>query len=86
MIFHDRVNKPYPLPESEWLLDPERATESPGGIVRVCAVVIHKDMVVATVAKERTAKLPDLGGGCHPTGGLGVELLKLLQSPVLFFG
>ncbi len=32
-------------------LDPERATESPDAIVRGRTVVIHEDMVVATIGK-----------------------------------
>ena len=37
-------------------LDPERAAEPSGGIVRFGAIVIHEDVVVAPVGKDSAAK------------------------------
>ena len=41
------------------LLDPQRATERPGSIVRFRTVVIHENRVEAAITKERTAELSD---------------------------
>ena len=59
--------------------DPERATEPSRGIVGVRAVVEHEDRVVAPVAEDGAAELPDLGGRPQPTRRLKIELAKALQ-------
>src|SRR5215204_869369 len=67
-------------------LDSERAPKSPGGVVRLGPVVVHEDRVVATVAEQRTAELPDLDRCLHPAGRGGIELTELLEPPVLVHG
>ena len=47
--------------------DPKGAPERPGSIVRVRPVVIHKDLVVATVTKDGAAELPDISRCLYPT-------------------
>jgi hypothetical protein len=46
--------------------DPERATKSPGGIIRVRTVVIYEDMVVAAVNKQRAAEFSNSRRCLHP--------------------
>src|SRR4051812_29944210 len=64
-------------------LDPERAPESPSGIVRLGTVVVQEDGVVAPIAEQRATALPDLGGCLHPAGRGGIELTNLLEPPIL---
>ena len=64
-------------------LDSERAPESPSGVVRLGTVVVHEDRVVAAIAEQRAAELPDLGRCLHPAGRCRIELTKLLEPPIL---
>jgi len=80
------------LPHPSWAgshrghrLDPHRATEPPGTIVRFCTVVIHEDMVVAAIAKQGAAQSSYLSRCFHPARRLRIEISKLLQIQVLFF-
>lgn len=59
-------------------LDPQRATERPGAIVRFRTVVIHEDMVVAAITKEGTAEFSNISRGLHPTRRFHVEISKFL--------
>ena len=45
--------------------------------------MVHEDRVVAAIAEQRAAELPDLVRCLHPAGGCGVELTKLLEALVL---
>src|SRR5262245_55323892 len=67
------------------VLNPERASERPRGIVRLRAVVIHEDMIVAAIAKERTVEFPDFRRCLHPARRFRIELSKFLQLSILFF-
>lgn len=60
-------------------LDPERATERPGGIVRLRAVVTHEDAAVAEITVERAAEFSDVSRCCNPARRLRIELSQLLQ-------
>src|SRR5882724_11323281 len=66
-------------------LDPQRATERPGGIVRLRTVVIHEDMVEAAIAKEGALEFPDFRRCFHPARRFRIELSKFLQLSILFF-
>ena len=55
-----------PVMRSTRRSDLQRATESPGGIVGLYAVVIGEDGVVAPVTEEGTAELSDAGRRPHP--------------------
>src|SRR5262245_59227381 len=68
------------------LLDLERATESPGGIVRLRAVVTREDAAVAAVAIKRSTEFPNIRRGIYPARRLLVELAQLLQREIFFFG
>ena len=67
------------------LLDSYRAAEAPGGVVRICAVMIHEDMVVAAIGKDGAAEFSYINGCFHPARRFHIEISKLLQLPVLFF-
>src|SRR3954471_13815846 len=43
----------------EGSLDLQRATEGPGGIVRLRTIVVREDMVVAAVTKDSATELSD---------------------------
>src|SRR5580704_1190419 len=66
-------------------LDPERATERPGGIVRFRTVVIHENGVEAAITKEGAAEFSDLGRCFHPTRRFRIELSKFLQLSIFLF-
>src|SRR5260221_4732668 len=66
--------------------DPQRAAESPGGIIRFRTVVIREDMVVAAVTKEGAAEFSDVSRSLHPARRFRIELSRFLQLPVLSFG
>src|SRR5437868_8646904 len=56
----------------------ERTTEPTGGIIRIGAVVIGEDVVVAAIAKQGAAEFPDLGRCFHPARRLRIEVSKFL--------
>jgi hypothetical protein len=64
--------------QSVQVLDPQRATESPGGIVRGCTVVIHEDSVVATITKEGTAEPSNIRRCFYPARRFQIEISKFL--------
>jgi hypothetical protein len=45
----------------------------------------HKDMTVATIAKEGAAEFSNLRRCFHPALRFRIEISKLLQRPVFFF-
>src|SRR5277367_3149136 len=67
-------------------LDPEGATERPGGIVRFRTVVIHENGVEAAITKDGAAEFSDSNRCSHPTRRLRIEIAKVLQLSILFFG
>ena len=66
-------------------LDPEPAAKASCGIVGFSTVVIHEDTVIAAIAEERAAKIPDLGRRFDPARSLPIELSQLLQLSILMF-
>src|SRR5256885_5096663 len=64
-------------------LDLERASKSPSGIIRVSAVVVHENRVIAAIAEQRAAKLSDLRRCLHPAGRLRIELTERLEPLIL---
>jgi hypothetical protein len=45
----------------------------------------HKDMAVATIAKEGAAEFPNIVRCFHPALRFRIEISQLLQRPVFFF-
>src|SRR5882672_9902542 len=66
-------------------LNPERATERPGAIVRLRTVVTHEDAAVAAITIERAAEFSDISRCFHPARRLRIELTQLLQLQIFFF-
>src|SRR4051812_28674687 len=66
-------------------LDPQRATETPGGVVRLRTVVIQEDVAEASIAKEGALEFPDFRRCFHPARRFRIELSKFLQLSILFF-
>ena len=62
-------------------LDPQRAAEPPGAIVRFCTVVIHEDMVVATIAKDGAAKFSNFRRCFHPARRFRIEISQVSATP-----
>ncbi len=56
----------------------KRATESPGCIVRLCAIVIYEDMAVPVIGKDRATMLSDFNRGFQPARCFRIENSKLL--------
>src|SRR5437868_1512614 len=57
-------------------LHSQRASESASRVVGLGAVMINEHRIVATIAEQGTAELPDLGRRPHPAGRRGVELIE----------
>ena len=66
-------------------LDPQRATERPGAIVRLRTIVIHKDLAEAAITKESAAEFSNSSRCSHPARRLRIEISKFLQLSILFF-
>ena len=66
-------------------LDPQRATERPGAIVRLRTIVIHKDLAEAAITKESAAEFSNSSRCFHPARRLRIEISKFLQLSILFF-
>ena len=47
--------------------DPQRAAETPRGVVRVSPVVINKDMIITAITEKSAAKLAYPRRGLYPT-------------------
>src|SRR5688572_30523625 len=65
--------------------DPQCATKRAGCIVRGSSVVVYKHTLVAAVAKQGPAELPDGRRSLQPARCFQVEVPELLQVPVFFF-
>src|ERR1041385_3580737 len=66
-------------------LDLERATERPGAIVGLRAVVTHEDAAVTTITIECAAEFPDIRRCLHPARRLQIELAEFLQLLIFCF-
>src|SRR6266446_5030916 len=66
-------------------LEPKRATERPGAIVRLRAVVTHEDAAIAAITIKRAAEFSNISRCFHPARRLGIEISKFLQLLILFF-
>src|SRR6266542_2555823 len=66
-------------------LDPERATECPGAIVRLRSVVTHEDAAVAAITIERATEFSNISRCFHPARRLRIEIPEFLQLQILFF-
>ena len=64
--------------------DPQPATERPGGVVRLRAVVTHEDAAVAAITIELAAEFSDIIRCFHPTRRLRIEISQLLQFEISF--
>src|SRR3990167_4893870 len=64
---------------------PKQAPKTPGGVIRLHAVVIDEHPAIAPVAKERPSEHPDIGRRLKPAGRLQIKLTERLQRPVLLF-
>ena len=73
------------LKNSKSNLDPERATERPGAIVRLRTIVIQKDLAEAAITKESAAEFSNSSRCFHPARRLRIEISKFLQLSILFF-
>jgi hypothetical protein len=60
-------------------LDPQRATERSGRIVRLRTVVMEEDLTVAAITKEGAAELSDIRRCFHPARRRRVEVFKSLR-------
>src|SRR5690349_6331322 len=67
-------------------LDVQTAAESSGGVVRLGAVVIEEDVIVAPIAEDGAAEFSDLSRRLHPARRLQIELSEQLQVAILIFG
>lgn len=63
---------------------PQQPPEPARAVVRFRAVVVGEDRVVAAVAEERAAQVPDRGRRFYPARGLEVEGFQALQRPICF--
>ena len=59
-------------------LDPQRATERPGGIVRFGTVVVDEDSVEAEIAEQGATEFSDSRWCSHPARRFRVEISKFL--------
>ncbi len=66
-------------------LDLEPAPEPPRRIVRLCSVVVQKDVAVAVITEEGATKFSNIGWRFHPARRLRIEISKFLQFSILFF-
>src|SRR5689334_1814620 len=65
---------------------PQRPPEPPRRVVRLRAVVVGEDGIVAAVAEEGAAEFADVRRRLDPARGFQVELAELLEGSVLLFG
>jgi hypothetical protein len=84
--FTQRQARPVARLGGEANLDPERAAESPGGIIGLCAVVRHPHSAKAVVTEDGATESSDFRRCLQPARGLRIEFVKLLRSAVVIFG
>lgn len=65
---------------------PNHSPETTRTVVGFGTIVIHEDLVVATVAKDGAAEIADFGRSEHPTRSFCVEISKRLKLTILLFG
>ncbi len=61
-------------------LNPKRATEPPGGIVRFCAIVGHEDMAVAVISKDGATEFSNISRCFQPARCFRIEISKFLPT------
>src|SRR4051812_874505 len=76
------TSAPTPFPSSGF----QHAPETPGGVIRLGAVVIGEDLAVAAVAEECATQAADALGRADPARCFAVELANCLQLAVLLLG
>ena len=63
----------------------QAAAKTSGRVIRLRAVVIHENRVIAAITKKSAAQLANIHRRFYPARRFDIELAQLLQLAVLLF-